>query len=175
MAGGKRGITFLLARLIYCGMDDRGILFVLILAMILFVILSVSTRDMLTLLALAAILFFAMRGKAGPKVAAGDTESAPAAAETAPAAAPAITPKEMPVEHSLDELPATTDWVPEAPIALTLDAAGAYHAIRRSRDKRMWDSIASRTVDFYRRYFDDEFDRNENRIWWEAPDYPIDC
>ncbi|MFA5177413.1 MAG: hypothetical protein WC919_04455 [Candidatus Paceibacterota bacterium] len=60
------------------------------------------------------------------------------------------------------------------PVALTYDAAYARHmTMVGARDKRMYDAIDTRTLDYWRPIYEQELDQCENRDWWDFVDYPM--
>lgn len=60
------------------------------------------------------------------------------------------------------------------PIALTYDAAYARHmSMASARDKRMYDAIDTRTLDYWRPIYEQELDQCENRDWWDFAEYPM--
>lgn len=74
----------------------------------------------------------------------------------------------------VDDVSARPTQITEvAPVTLTFDAANARAACKRSRDKRVFDAIANRTVEYYRPFYEEEMQRCEMRDWWDDVSYPI--
>lgn len=77
-------------------------------------------------------------------------------------------------QREVGDPPTRPTYITEAaPVTLTFDAANARAACQRSRDKRVFDAIATRTVEYYRPFYEEELQRCEMRDWWDDVAYPM--